>query len=107
MSCRHPARRGYDGRSRVIQLLQEIPDPLSTVSYGAWAGVSAADAQRILAGLLALAHSDCEEVIKSIECTLEGNDVAVALSSGCCAPELARYASRVTELGVPIEMIWW
>ncbi len=67
----------------------------------------ASHAQRILAGLLALAHSGCEEVIESIECTLQGNDVAVALSSGCCAPELARYASRMTEFGVPIEMIWW
>ena len=64
-------------------------------------------AQRILAGLLALALSDRQEVIESIECTLEGNEVEVALSSGCCAPELARYASRMTELGVPIEMIWW
>ena len=67
----------------------------------------ASHAQRILAGLLALAHSDSQEVIESIECTLQGNDVAVALSSVCCAPELARYASRMTELGVPIEMIWW
>ncbi len=67
----------------------------------------ASQAQRILAGLLALAHSNHQEVIESIECTLEGNEVAAALSSGCCAPELARYASRMTEFGVPIEMIWW
>jgi hypothetical protein len=67
----------------------------------------ASHAQRILAGLLALAHSDSQEIIESIECTLQGNDVAVALSSVCCAPELARYASRMTELGLPLETMWW
>lgn len=29
-----PTVRGYDGRSRVLPLLHEIPDPVSTVSYG-------------------------------------------------------------------------
>jgi hypothetical protein len=67
----------------------------------------ASQAQCILAGLLALAHSDSQEVIESIECTFHGNDAVVALRSGCCAPELARYASRMTEFGVLIKMIWW
>lgn len=32
-----PSRRTFDGRSRVIPLLHEIPDPLSAVSYGSYA----------------------------------------------------------------------
>jgi len=32
-----------DGRSKVITLLTEIPDPLTTVSYGSWISISLAD----------------------------------------------------------------
>ncbi|HQK88322.1 MAG TPA: 4Fe-4S dicluster domain-containing protein, partial [Acidobacteriota bacterium] len=34
-----PSLRTFDGRSRVIPLLHEIPDPLSTVTYGPWVNV--------------------------------------------------------------------
>ncbi len=35
-----PSVRSFDGRSRALSLLQEIPDPLSTISYGEWVSVS-------------------------------------------------------------------
>ncbi|HHM24426.1 MAG TPA: 4Fe-4S dicluster domain-containing protein [Bacteroidetes bacterium] len=41
-----PSLRGYDGRSRELPLLQEIPDPLTSISYGEWVSVSEADAGR-------------------------------------------------------------
>jgi molybdopterin-containing oxidoreductase family iron-sulfur binding subunit len=41
-----PTLRTFDGRSRVITLLHEIPDPLSTVSYGNHLLVSEEDAAR-------------------------------------------------------------
>jgi len=41
-----PSLRTYDGRSRPIPLLHEIPDPLSTVSYGPYVSVAAATAQQ-------------------------------------------------------------
>ena len=31
-----PSIRAYDGRSRDLPLLSEIPDPLATISYGKW-----------------------------------------------------------------------
>ncbi|MEJ2720505.1 MAG: 4Fe-4S dicluster domain-containing protein [bacterium] len=39
-----PSLREYDGRGSALALLREIPDPLTTVSYGPWAAVSSADA---------------------------------------------------------------
>jgi molybdopterin-containing oxidoreductase family iron-sulfur binding subunit len=42
-----PSIRRYDGRSRPLQLLEEIPDPLTTVSYGEWVSVSSGDARRL------------------------------------------------------------
>jgi molybdopterin-containing oxidoreductase family iron-sulfur binding subunit len=38
--------RTYDGRSSGIALLEEIPDPLTAISYGRWISVSQADAQK-------------------------------------------------------------
>lgn len=35
-----PSLRLYDRRNSPIDLLSEIPDPLSTVSYGEWVGIS-------------------------------------------------------------------
>ncbi len=35
-----PSIRSYDGRSRLLPLMEEIPDPLSTISYGEWITVS-------------------------------------------------------------------
>jgi Fe-S-cluster-containing dehydrogenase component len=35
-----PSLRFYDGRSRVIPLLREIPDPLSSVTWDPWVSVS-------------------------------------------------------------------
>ncbi|UCH97830.1 MAG: 4Fe-4S dicluster domain-containing protein, partial [Candidatus Aminicenantes bacterium] len=40
-----PSLRTYDGRSSGIALLEEIPDPLTAISYGQWISVSQADAQ--------------------------------------------------------------
>jgi len=35
-----PSIRFFDGRSSVLPLLNEIPDPLTTISYGEWISVS-------------------------------------------------------------------
>jgi molybdopterin-containing oxidoreductase family iron-sulfur binding subunit len=42
-----PSIRRFDGRSRPLQLLEEIPDPLTTVSYGKWVSLAAPDAARL------------------------------------------------------------
>jgi Fe-S-cluster-containing dehydrogenase component len=39
-----PSIRAYDGRSAELDLLKEIPDPLSTISWGKWFSISEADA---------------------------------------------------------------
>lgn len=41
-----PSLRTFDGRSRGLPHLSEIPDPLTTVSYGRWLSVSPGDAAR-------------------------------------------------------------
>jgi Fe-S-cluster-containing dehydrogenase component len=41
-----PSIRAFDGRSRPLHLLSEIPDPLTTVSYGRWVAVSPSTAER-------------------------------------------------------------
>jgi molybdopterin-containing oxidoreductase family iron-sulfur binding subunit len=40
-----PSLRTFDGRSSDIALLEEIPDPITAISYGRWMGVSPSDAQ--------------------------------------------------------------
>ena len=42
-----PSIRTYDGRSADLPLLSEIPDPLTTVTYGAWITVSEPDAKSL------------------------------------------------------------
>ncbi len=54
-----PSLRTYDGRSKLIPLLAEIPDPLTTISYGAWLSIGPARAARLGVGdrdRLRLAH---------------------------------------------------
>jgi molybdopterin-containing oxidoreductase family iron-sulfur binding subunit len=41
-----PSIRTFDGRSRVLPLLSEIPDPLTTITYGPWISVSPEAAAR-------------------------------------------------------------
>jgi molybdopterin-containing oxidoreductase family iron-sulfur binding subunit len=38
--CFAPSIRSYDGRSSNLPLLSEIPDPLTSISYGDWVSVS-------------------------------------------------------------------
>jgi molybdopterin-containing oxidoreductase family iron-sulfur binding subunit len=42
-----PSIRTFDGRSRSLSLLSEIPDPLTTISYGPWISVSEGTAARM------------------------------------------------------------
>jgi molybdopterin-containing oxidoreductase family iron-sulfur binding subunit len=42
-----PSPRWYDGRSRVLPLLEEIPDPLTTVTYGDWILVGEGTARKL------------------------------------------------------------
>ena len=41
-----PSLRTFDGRSRILPILSEIPDPLTTITYGPWVSVSGEDAAR-------------------------------------------------------------
>ena len=41
-----PSLRTFDGRSRILPILSEIPDPLTTITYGPWISVSEEDAAR-------------------------------------------------------------
>ncbi len=40
-----PSLRTFDGRGSDIALLAEIPDPITSISYGRWMGVSLSDAR--------------------------------------------------------------
>jgi molybdopterin-containing oxidoreductase family iron-sulfur binding subunit len=42
-----PSIRAYDGRSSVLPLTYEIPDPLTTISYGEWVSVSEANVEAL------------------------------------------------------------
>jgi len=42
-----PSIRSFDGRSRSLELLSEIPDPLTTISYGSWVAVAPQTADRL------------------------------------------------------------
>ncbi|UCG51655.1 MAG: 4Fe-4S dicluster domain-containing protein [Candidatus Latescibacterota bacterium] len=54
-----PSIRFFDGRSRGLPLLSEIPDPLTTVSYGGWVSISEATAEE-------LTVKDTDEVTVSV-----------------------------------------
>jgi molybdopterin-containing oxidoreductase family iron-sulfur binding subunit len=41
-----PSLRTFDGRSRILPILSEIPDPLTTITYGPWISVSGETASR-------------------------------------------------------------
>jgi molybdopterin-containing oxidoreductase family iron-sulfur binding subunit len=41
-----PSLRTFDGRSRILPILSEIPDPLTTITYGPWISVSGEAATR-------------------------------------------------------------
>ncbi len=45
-----PSVRTFDGRSRIITLLHEIPDPLSAVSYGDWVSLPESSAAALRLG---------------------------------------------------------
>jgi molybdopterin-containing oxidoreductase family iron-sulfur binding subunit len=42
-----PSIRSFDGRSSSLPLLSELPDPLSTVSYGRWLSIASTAAHRL------------------------------------------------------------
>ncbi len=42
-----PSIRSFDGRSSDLPLLSELPDPLSSVSYGRWLSIAPATAQQL------------------------------------------------------------
>ena len=45
-----PSLRTFDGRSRILPILSEIPDPLTTITYGPWISISEEDAARADSG---------------------------------------------------------
>jgi Fe-S-cluster-containing dehydrogenase component len=42
-----PSIRSFDGRGEAIRLLSEVPDPLTTISYGPWVSVSSGSAEEM------------------------------------------------------------
>jgi len=42
-----PSVRWFDGRSRLLQLLEEVPDPLTTVTYGDWVLIGEGTANKL------------------------------------------------------------
>lgn len=42
-----PSIRTYDGRSKVLPLVNEIPDPITTITYGKWVSISKEDAREL------------------------------------------------------------
>lgn len=42
-----PSIRGFDGRSAALPLLREIPDPVTTITYGRWLSISESEAGRL------------------------------------------------------------
>jgi anaerobic selenocysteine-containing dehydrogenase/Fe-S-cluster-containing dehydrogenase component len=42
-----PSLRTFDGRSAILPLSQEVPDPLTTVTYGGWASISKESAREL------------------------------------------------------------
>jgi Fe-S-cluster-containing dehydrogenase component len=42
-----PSIRTYDGRSRVLPLVNEIPDPITTITYGKWVSLSKENAREL------------------------------------------------------------
>jgi molybdopterin-containing oxidoreductase family iron-sulfur binding subunit len=42
-----PSLRFYDGRSRALPLMSEIPDPLTTISWGGWLSISEESAREL------------------------------------------------------------
>jgi len=41
-----PSLRTFDGRSRILPILSEVPDPLTTITYGPWISISEEDAAK-------------------------------------------------------------
>ncbi len=42
-----PSIRSFDGRSAILPLMQEIPDPVTTITYGKWLVISRNEAARL------------------------------------------------------------
>ncbi|RMG28275.1 MAG: hypothetical protein D6732_18960, partial [Methanobacteriota archaeon] len=62
-----PSLRTYDGRSRALPMTSEVPDPLTTISYGHWVSISRENADEL--GIpekpLVKKHRDVVEVKKN------------------------------------------
>lgn len=61
-----PSVRAYDGRSAILPLSSEIPDPLTTITYGKWVSISKRNAED-------LAIKDRDEITFNIK----GNKVTL------------------------------
>ncbi len=57
-----PSVRKYDGRSEDIKLLSEVPDPITTISYGHWVSMSEARAEELNLTNKSLVHKGRDEV---------------------------------------------
>ena len=57
-----PSIRTFDGRSSILPLAYEIPDPLTTISYGEWISLSQENADALELHEAALVHKNREVV---------------------------------------------
>ncbi len=57
-----PSIRSFDGRSKVLPLATEIPDPLTTISYGTWVSMPEASARELGVSDKTLVHKQRDEV---------------------------------------------
>lgn len=70
-----PSIRSYDGRSKVLPLATEVPDPITTISYGSWVSVSEESAKE-----LGLSHENLTQKHRD-ELSVEAGGVAAKFGS--------------------------
>ncbi|HEX9776627.1 MAG TPA: molybdopterin-dependent oxidoreductase [Geopsychrobacteraceae bacterium] len=89
-----PSIRSFDGRSGSLPLLSELPDPLSTVSYGRWLAMAPAAAQA-----LQLEDRDLVRVAAGDWSA----DLPVRLQPGLAASVLMIQGDLLPEASLPID----
>lgn len=93
-----PSLRSFDGRSKVLPLATEIPDPLTTISYGTWLSMPQASARELGLSNKTLVHKHRDEV------QLEANG-ASAKYAAMVQPGLPEQVYTVQREQIPAAML--
>ncbi len=93
-----PSVRWFDGRSRQLPLLNEVPDPLTTVTWGAWVSMAPATARRLGVGdrdmvRVRVGESSSEYPVRLLPALPEG---VVSMHKGALAMRLPRAGADPT-----------